>query len=726
MRGGSPLAEALCLVLLLALSGLSIAHAEPSAAAPALVAHAPILIQADSDFTPANGVTGGMGTAGNPFIISDWDISATSATGIDIRSTTAYFVLRNVYVHSGGTAIAGIRFQQVRNGQVQNSNVSGVDSGIEMNAVDNATVADSVIRSMSEGGITFSSSTHLTVVRNAISSVGRYGMYLLNAQNVSVEANDFGNAISAQYLFNATIRANRFLNGIGAIFSNSVNLTAEDNVFADLYDGIGVGGQGIVIRRNQVTRMSGYGIEASGTNILISLNNVSSVGLDGIALHDATSAVVRDNDLEEAHRTGISLFGFANQAVLFHNRIVNATTPAIDEGSNVWDSGYPGGGNFWSVYRGEDVCSGPNQDVCASHDGIGDTPYAIDANSTDRYPLMPPYGTPRARFSVSPSPAAAKEPVTFDGSASSDPNGFVVRLSWDFGDGGTAMGATVTHAFSVEGTYWVALIVTDNESRTDREVKVLRVATPIDLVSYQHGAGFRMPIPAGWEHYENVTSGNLTIELELLGPAQGSFRTNILVDTGQDTAVREDAAYLDSQMDRAVAEIRRTDPSVVVTYGPVHRQIAGHLSVSFVLQYPTRNLTQRVTSMVSDPDDRYWNFFLTASTGYFPIANRTLDRMLNGFEITPSPRSPGSATPWFLVAAVGAPLGLVVFLAVFLVLREDQRRQRSRSTQAPPSMSAVTAPGQARPTRFCPYCGAAALANASFCSQCGKMLQPPS
>jgi hypothetical protein len=57
---------------------------------------------------------------------------------------------------------------------------------------------------------------------------------------------------------------------------------------------------------------------------------------------------------------------------------------------NVWDDGYPSGGNYWSDYKGIDVKSGPNQDQPRS-DGIGDTPYVIDANNQDRYPLMNPY-----------------------------------------------------------------------------------------------------------------------------------------------------------------------------------------------------------------------------------------------------------------------------------------------------------------------------------------------
>jgi len=48
---------------------------------------------------------------------------------------------------------------------------------------------------------------------------------------------------------------------------------------------------------------------------------------------------------------------------------------------NTFDNDYPSGGNYWSNYTGYD----------ANDDGIGDTPYVIDANNRDKYPLMSPY-----------------------------------------------------------------------------------------------------------------------------------------------------------------------------------------------------------------------------------------------------------------------------------------------------------------------------------------------
>ncbi len=60
---------------------------------------------------------------------------------------------------------------------------------------------------------------------------------------------------------------------------------------------------------------------------------------------------------------------------------------------NVWDDGYPSGGNYWSNYTGFDLYSGPYQNLTGS-DGIGDTNHTIDANNQDGYPLIKPYSGP--------------------------------------------------------------------------------------------------------------------------------------------------------------------------------------------------------------------------------------------------------------------------------------------------------------------------------------------
>lgn len=60
----------------------------------------PIVIRSDADFTAENGVIGGSGKPGDPYLIVDWEIKVPSGTlyGIYIEDTTAPFVIRGCRV----------------------------------------------------------------------------------------------------------------------------------------------------------------------------------------------------------------------------------------------------------------------------------------------------------------------------------------------------------------------------------------------------------------------------------------------------------------------------------------------------------------------------------------------------------------------------------------------------------------------------------------------------
>jgi hypothetical protein len=52
--------------------------------------------------------------------------------------------------------------------------------------------------------------------------------------------------------------------------------------------------------------------------------------------------------------------------------------------------------------------------------------------------------------------------VIFDGSSSSDADGTITSYEWDFGDGNTDSGQSVTYGYSSTGTFVASLTVTDN------------------------------------------------------------------------------------------------------------------------------------------------------------------------------------------------------------------------------------------------------------------------
>lgn len=77
--------------------------------------------------------------------------------------------------------------------------------------------------------------------------------------------------------------------------------------------------------------------------------------------------------------------------------------------------------------------------------------------------------SPIASFTVSPSSPTVGSSVSFDGTASRDPNpgGSITGYSWSFGDGsGPGSGATVSHTYARPGSYSVTLTVSDAEGDT--------------------------------------------------------------------------------------------------------------------------------------------------------------------------------------------------------------------------------------------------------------------
>ncbi|HJS93253.1 MAG TPA: PKD domain-containing protein [Solirubrobacteraceae bacterium] len=81
---------------------------------------------------------------------------------------------------------------------------------------------------------------------------------------------------------------------------------------------------------------------------------------------------------------------------------------------------------------------------------------------------------PIAVFGSSPAVPVPGQPISFDGTGSSDPDGTIVSYAWDFGDGVMGTGASATHAYAGPGTYTVRLTVTD---RAGQKTTVSRPVT---------------------------------------------------------------------------------------------------------------------------------------------------------------------------------------------------------------------------------------------------------
>jgi PKD repeat protein len=80
-------------------------------------------------------------------------------------------------------------------------------------------------------------------------------------------------------------------------------------------------------------------------------------------------------------------------------------------------------------------------------------------------------------FTFTPSSPADHQNVLFDASTSTaTPSNPITTYSWNFGDGRTGSGKTVTHAFDTPGTYAVTLTIGDQYNRTAQSTQPIDVA----------------------------------------------------------------------------------------------------------------------------------------------------------------------------------------------------------------------------------------------------------
>jgi len=95
----------------------------------------------------------------------------------------------------------------------------------------------------------------------------------------------------------------------------------------------------------------------------------------------------------------------------------------------------------------------------------------------------PPPTPPHASFFYSPIEPQVGETVTFDASASFDPDGTIKTYVWDFGDGTTDTAIIATHIFTTAGSYNVTLTVTDDDGLSDASAQSVTVAKLSSTIS---------------------------------------------------------------------------------------------------------------------------------------------------------------------------------------------------------------------------------------------------
>ena len=270
----------------------------------------------------------------------------------------------------------GLLLAYTKDSLIKSNNITNNVYGIYVVGSFNNTIAQNDITSNSYG-IYLDGSSNNTIAENNITN-NKYGISLLKySSNNSIIGNDINNNDRGIYLqesSNNTVSGNNVINNVlsGICLHWSYNSNVSGNNITDNPR------QGIALDRSHNNSVSEN-----------TITNNSYVGnYSGIYLYGSFNNTISGNIIMANHY-GIDLTRSSNN-IIYHNDFIDNTQHAHIGASgyaNFWDDGYPSGGNYWTDFTGEDLYNGPYQNETGS-DGIGDTPYIINEENVDRYPLM--------------------------------------------------------------------------------------------------------------------------------------------------------------------------------------------------------------------------------------------------------------------------------------------------------------------------------------------------
>jgi parallel beta-helix repeat protein len=336
-----------------------------------------------------------------------------------------------------------------------NNITNNAECGVDLEYSTNCTVSENNVTKCTYGILVESSFD--TVSGNNITDNYFAGVGLYSSSNCTVSENTFTNdGLYVEDSFKNIVKDNSVngkplvylegVSGYAVIDAGQVVLVDCDSIVVNNLN-LSYASFGVELRKTNNTRITnnnitdnsekGVDLEYS-SNCTVSGNNVANRGY-GVVLCASSNCTVSGNNITTSIWAGVEVDYSSNSTVsgnniadngygillessfdnrFFHNNFNGNTQQVVSYSStNVWDDGYPSGGNFWSDY----LTKYPNATEI-DHTGIGNTTYVIDANNTDHYPLMNPYQPPilySVTFTESGLPSGTSWNVTFNGTTSS-------------------------------------------------------------------------------------------------------------------------------------------------------------------------------------------------------------------------------------------------------------------------------------------------------------------
>ena len=246
------------------------------------------------------------------------------------------------------------------------------------------------------GAILVSETTNSVIEDVVIVDNDPCGITLFNSTNNKVSRSEFFNNTWAVLLVDSNenmivenvISKNSYGIALGGPEGSSNNLLADNLISNNVYHGIDIFGFDNKVSSNRIMNNdNGVLLDMANGNLIVS-NNVSNNSQFGVYLIRGSEGNTINGNTVQFNHVGVFVKDYSRNNALHCNNFINNTKQVylFDSSVNTWDNGYPSGGNYWSDY--EERYPGAKE---LDGSGIWDTPYVIDENNQDNYPLMKPW-----------------------------------------------------------------------------------------------------------------------------------------------------------------------------------------------------------------------------------------------------------------------------------------------------------------------------------------------
>jgi parallel beta-helix repeat protein len=290
-----------------------------------------------------------------------------------------------VYIRADGSVEGTDKIQ--RDGNIYTF-VDDINDGIVVER-DNIVIdgAGYTLQGTGETGINLTGRSNVTIKDTEIAGF-KNGIWLYRSSSNSISGNNITN--NGAGIFDPHVLKGGASVGV-ILYESSNNMISKNNIENNEY-GISMSSpDNIVIKNNITNNGAGIIIGGSGGNT-ISRNNILNNGA-GIHLWSSKNSVFYDNNIIN-NKYGVAEGFTTSNNLFYHNNFIDNTYQVEwDIGpENIWDNGYPSGGNYWSDFEErypdvKDVYRGPYQNETGS-DGIWDHPYLHRVSVGDNYPLV--------------------------------------------------------------------------------------------------------------------------------------------------------------------------------------------------------------------------------------------------------------------------------------------------------------------------------------------------